>query len=109
MKLEDLNLKIGDKLPYNVVEDLCIFMKNNPNFYRKELYPRFVEVQNSVQNGGKFNKKQLLPMIEKAIQTYVKEYDLPKRPQDLLTQEEKMDCISNLLKDELENFRNKEY
>lgn len=109
MKIEDLNLKIGDKLPYNVVEDLCVFMKNHPDFYRKEVYPRFVEVQDAVQNGGKFNKKSMLPMIEKACQQYVQEYNIKMRPQDLLTDGEKMECVSNLLKAELENFRNKEY
>ena len=109
MKIEDLNLKIGDKLPYNVVEDLCVYMKNHPNFYRKDLYPQMVKVQNSVQNGGKFNKKSLLPMVEKACQQYVQEYDLKMRPQDLLTDGEKMECITSLLKSEMENFRNKEY
>ena len=109
MKIEDLNLKIGDKLPYNVVEDLCVFMKNHPNFYRKEVYPRFVEVQDAVKNGGKFDKKSMLPMIEKACKQYVQEYNIQMRPETLLTDGEKMECVSNLLKAELENFRNKEY
>lgn len=109
MRAEDIDLKIGDKLPYNVVEDLCVFMKNNPSFYRKELYPQFVKVQDAVQNGGKFNKKSLLPLVDSACQRYVKEYDLPKRPQDLLSKEEKLECISKLLTDEMEAFRKKEY
>ena len=39
------DLKIGDKLPYNVVEDLCIYMRNEPNFYRQHLYPALIDVQ----------------------------------------------------------------
>jgi hypothetical protein len=28
---------IDDSLPYNVVDDVCIFMRNDPMFYRKSL------------------------------------------------------------------------
>lgn len=99
------NLKIGSELPYNVVEDLCIYMQNDPSFYRKNLYPAMLDVQESVKNGGKYNKKLLLPVIEKAIQSYVNKFNIKKRPQDLLLPEEKMDCINRLLKNEVENFR----
>jgi hypothetical protein len=105
MKIEDLNLKIGDKLPFNVIEDLQVYMRNEPNFYRKHLFPALLGVQETVQNGGKFNKRDMLPMLEKAIANYCKEYKINKRPQDLLTDAEKMECISTLLQSEAENFQ----
>jgi len=109
MKIEDLNLKIGDKLPYNVVEDLVVFMKNDQDFYRKEVFPKLSGVQEAVLSGGKFNKKELLPMVDHAIQKYIQKFDIPKRPTDLLTREEKMEAIGILLKNEADSFRNKEY
>jgi hypothetical protein len=105
MKMEDLNLKIGDKLPFDVTEDLMVFMRNEPNFYRKSLYPALVDCQEAVKNGGKFDKKSMLPMIEKAVCEYIKKYDIKKRPNQLLDDQEKMECISRLLKDEADNFR----
>ena len=109
MKIDDLNLKIGDKLPFNVVEDIVVYMKNDPDFYRKEVFPNLGGVQEAVLSGGKFNKKNLLPMIEKACESYVQKFDIPKRPADLLSREEKMEAIGILLKGEADAFRNKEY
>ena len=105
MKIEDLNLKIGDKLPYDVIEDLMVYMKNDPVFYRRHLYPRMIEVQETVKGGKKFNKKDLLPMLDSAIANYVSKFDIKKRPADLLTDQEKMECISKLLQDEVDNFK----
>lgn len=99
------DLKIGDKLPYNVVEDLCIYMRNEPNFYRQHLYPALIDVQEAVKNGGKYNKKNLLPIVELAINSYIKKFEIQKRPEDLLLPEERMECINKLLKDEVDNFR----
>ena len=99
------NLKIGDQLPYNVVEDLCIYMRNDPMFYRKNLYPALIDVQEAVKNGGKYPKKSLLPVVERAIKEYIKKFEIKKRPEDLLVHEEKMECINKLLKDEVDNFR----
>ena len=99
------NLKLGEELPYNVVEDLCIYMRNDPMFYRKNLYPALVDVQETVKNGGKYNKKLLMPVVERAIEEYIKKFKIKKRPEDLLVQEEKMECINRLLKDEVDNFR----
>lgn len=103
------DLKIGSELPYNVVEDLAIFMKNDPIFYRKHLYPVLVDVQEAVKNGGKYNKRKMIPVVNSAIQEYVKKFGIQKRPEDLLQDGEKIECINKILKDELENFRKGEY
>ena len=105
MKIEDLNLKVGDQLPFNVIEDLQVFMQNEPNFYRKHLFPALLHVQETVKAGSKYNKRDLLPVLEKAINKYCKEYNINKRPQELLTDAEKMECISTLLQSEAENFQ----
>lgn len=98
-------LRIGDKLPFNVVEDLVVYMKNDPTFYREHLYPAMIDVQEAVKKGGKYPKKSLLPVVERAIESYIKKFEIKKRPNDLLLPEEKMECINKLLKDEVDNFR----
>ena len=103
------DLKIGEELPYNVVEDLCIYMQNDPTFYRQHLYPMLVDVQEAVKNGGKFNKRKMIPTVEYAIKEYVKKFEIKKRPQDLLQDGEKMECVNKILKNEMENFRKGEY
>lgn len=103
------DLKIGDELPYDVIEDIIAYMRNDKNFYRKNTYPAMCDVQEKVQNGGKFDKKALFPMIEKACESYCSEYNVGKRPDEMLTDADKMECASRLLNAEKEAFRNKEY
>jgi len=102
--------KIGGELPYDVVDDVVVFMQNDPDFYRTETYPTLVNVQKAINNGGKFSKKQMFPMIDKAIESYIKKFKIPKRNDRILNGDaEKMECATRLLNAEKENFRNKEY
>lgn len=101
--------KIYDQLDYDVGQDLIVYMRNEPMFYRKHLYPALVDVQEAVKNGGQVSKKQLLPVIEKAIISYINKYNLKKRPEEIMNDQEKLDCINTLLTDEQENFRNGTY
>lgn len=103
------DLKIGSEMPYNVVDDLCIYMRQDPEFYRTSLYPAMIDVQEAVKSGGKYNKKNMLPVVEKAIAQYIKKFEIQKRPQDLLQDSEKMECITKLLKDEVESLRKGDY
>ena len=103
------DLKIGSEMPYNVVDDLCIYMRQDPEFYRTSLYPAMIDVQEAVKGGGKYNKKNMLPVVEKAIAQYIKKFEIQKRPQDLLQDSEKMECITKLLKDEVESLRKGDY
>jgi hypothetical protein len=97
--------KEDEKLPFDVSEDLIIFMRNDPMFYRKQLYPKLLDVQEAVKNGGKFRKKDLLPVIERAIQEYITKFNIKKLPEELLNDSEKLGCIDKLLADEKENFK----
>jgi hypothetical protein len=97
-------------LPFNVVEDLIIFMRNNPNFYRKLFYPTILSFKNLVDRKQKVNPRKLFtPMIKHAIVSYCKEYDVGKRPEQLIDDTELRELIRTLYEEELENIRNGEY
>lgn len=105
MKINELDQSLDEKLPFDVADDLIVYMRNDPMFYRKHLYPKLVDVQQAVKNGGKYNKKSLLPIVERAIQEYIVKYKVKKLPEELLNDGEKMDCINRLLDDEKDNFK----
>ena len=94
-------MKVGSELPYDVLDDVVVFMQNDPDFYRTQTYPALVDVQKAINNVNKDKNKD---------KSYVKKFDVPKRPDRLLhTDAEKMECATRLLNAEKENFRNKEY
>lgn len=103
------DLKIGDQLPFDVSEDLKVYMTQDNDFYRRNLFPKMGEIQAAVNNGGKYDKKILLPVVEKAIVQYLQKFDIKKRPQDFMNDSQKLECISSILKDEMDNFREGKY
>lgn len=105
---ENMNKDFNDN-DYDVAEDLIVFMRNDPMFYRRHLYPALIDVQEAVKDGGKISKKTLLPVIEKALNAYINKFNIKKEASELLNDQEKIDCISKLLKDEAENFRKGAY
>jgi hypothetical protein len=113
MKLNEIDdmtdLDPNQPLPWNMVDDLIIFMQNENNFYRRKLYPLLLDAQETIQNGGKVNKKDFVPVIDAAINAYVKKFDLNRRTEDMMSPSQKMECIEKLLKDEEDNFRKGEY
>jgi hypothetical protein len=106
---EVTDIKFDEKMPYDVGQDLIVYMRNDPMFYRKHLYPALIDVQEAVKNGGKYSKKSLIPVIEKAIQGYINKFNIKKLPEDIMNEQEKLECISKLLADEQENFRKGAY
>jgi len=108
--ITDANVDLeSEELPYDISQDLIVYMRNEPMFYRKHLYPALIDVQAAVQKGGKYNKKQMLPVIEKGLQAYVNRYGIKKPAEELMNDQEKLECISNLLADEQDNFRQGAY
>lgn len=41
---------IDDKLPFDVVDDVCVFMRNDPMFYRKSFFPAIKRMQHCGKN-----------------------------------------------------------
>jgi hypothetical protein len=110
VKITDFsNQGFNENLPWDVVEDLVVFMRNDPAFYRRHMYPMMLNVQEAVKNGGKFSKKEMLPVVDEAVRKYVKKFNINKRPEDLLDNNDKIEIINKILEAEVENFKKGEY
>ena len=110
MKIEDLNLQVDDTLPFDVAEDIKIFMRNDPMFYRKQLFPAILQMKKCHQEKTEYNpNKSLLPIVDSAIGQYCKKFNLPKRPEDLLDDEEKRGLMDSLFAEEMTNIKKGAY
>lgn len=96
-------------LPFSVVQDLHTHMKNDPVFYRKSYYPTMCDCQSKIKAGQPIGPGDLNNMIETGVKHYCSKYDLPKRPDDLLSKEEKMSLAELIFGEEEELLRNGEY
>jgi len=104
--VEFFNQTEKEGLPFNVVEDVVVFMRNNPSFYRKHYYPAVLHLKELFDKKQKVNPAKLFSsIIERAAYNYCKEYNVGKRPEELLSDEEKKELIQTIYDEELKNIR----
>jgi hypothetical protein len=99
----------NEKLPYDVAEDLIVYMRNDPLFYRRHLYPALVDAQQTIKNKNKYNKRKMLPVIDLGLQSYVNKYNIKQSADQLMNDHEKLECAARLLSDEKDNFEKGTY
>ena len=109
MRIEDLEI-INQELPYNVVDDMAIFMRNDPMFYRKNFFPAVMRMKDCHDNGKTYNAdKELRPIIEKAMGLYCSKFKLPKRPEEIMDDQDKKNLIQKLYSEEMTQIRKGAY
>jgi hypothetical protein len=106
---EFTSMDMSNSLDYDVVDDMMVYMRNNPKFYRRDYFPLMVNLQKQVRNGEKINPKECLgPMIEKACESYCERFGV-KTKETLLTDDDKNALISRIFDEEIDNLRNGDY
>lgn len=91
----------GDNLEptidYDPGHDLIIFMRNDPMFYRKHLYPAMIDAEAASARGEVGNNRSLLPVVDRAVLHYCKKYNVPQDPSKLFPKPIRVQIIKDLL------------
>lgn len=88
----------NETLPFDPVEDVVFFMRNNPTFYRKEVYPNICKAKDAKKNGTFESPHSYLGgCVEKGIQQYKTKYDM----HDVFQSDDKQKIIDLLFKEEM--------
>ena len=45
MRIDEFAAPTNDSLPFDVADDVAIFMRNDPMFYRKQLFPAIMSMK----------------------------------------------------------------
>jgi len=103
---EFFNQRIDDSLPFDVVDDVAIFMRNDPLFYRKEFYPTIIRIKGMHDKNKQIDpQKELFPVIGRAVESYCKRFQISKKPNELLSDEEKKNLVDKIYSEEMTNIR----
>lgn len=108
MRIDDLE-QINDELPFDVIDDITVFMRNDPMFYRKEFFPLVMQMKGLKESDKPINSKLFMPMIKKATEQYCKKFNIPKRPEDLLDADEQRSLIQKIYAEEMTNIKKGAY
>lgn len=90
----DIPDEILPKPDFDVGEDLLIFMRNDPVFYRKTFFPA-VDAYSA-------NKKDVSPiqkMIVIGLKEYCKKFNIPNPKKELLTKGEALNLVRTIIGD----------
>ena len=110
MRIDEFSQPIDDTLPFDVVDDLAIFMRNDPMFYRKSLFPAIMNMKDCNDKGEKYDApNSLMPVINKATESYCKSFNIDRRPEQLLSNEEKKLLLNKIYSEEMTNIRKGAY
>lgn len=113
MGYDDFDIEVStteEELPFDIVEDLYVFMKNDPGFYRRSFYPTMVKISDAVKSKKKVNfTNELSPMIDQAVETYCQRFDLPKSTKRMFKDEDRSNLIGRIREEEMKNIGNGEY
>ena len=86
-----------EELPFDVVEDTLVFMRNDPVFYRKYYYPSVCELADCQRAGKDADpKKYLTAMIEMGCDNYVKKYNVGRNSEEVFTAEDRSNLLQEL-------------
>lgn len=106
MRIEEFTKLDNNELPYDVVDDISIFMRNDPMFYRKELFPAIISMKNSYDKKESIDPSEIFsPIVHKASNRYCKKFNIAKRPDELLTKEDYNRLVQKLYSEELGNIQ----
>ena len=110
MRIDEFTQREDFKLPFDIVDDLHVFMRNDPMFYRKQYFPVMSRISELTKNKKKVNPdREFTPMIDSAIKTYCKKYDVARDPGDVFSEDDRKALVSKIYSEEIESIRRGDY
>lgn len=95
---------------FDLIDDTSFFMRNDPEFYRKEYFPAMASMADMHEKGKAIDaKKSLSKLVDHGCTSYCKKYNLAKNPEELFTQEKRDAIIDKLFGEEMEQIKQGEY
>jgi hypothetical protein len=109
VRIVEFHEPVNTDLKFDLVDDASFYMRNDPNFYRKEYFPCMSKIADKHSSGDKVDRGMLMSMVEKGIDNYVKKYNLGRSSEDIFKQPDRDALIDKLFSEEMEQIKRGEY
>ena len=110
MRIDEFTQPIDDKLPFDPIEDLIVYMRNDPMIYRKSLFPALSKMSDCARNKQEYNFAETMrPVVVNAAKSYCKKFKMPKPAGVIFPPNDIDECMTRLLKDEKEHIEKGAY
>ena len=109
MRIDEFAQPTDDRLPFDVVDDVAIFMRNDPMFYRKQLFPAIMRMKDRVDTNKKCVAEECLGEVcSRAMETYCNKFNLGSM-KNVFKPEDKGLLINKVFGEEMTQIRNGAY
>jgi len=110
MKIVEFTHADNKELPFDVVEDAIVFMRNDPMFYRREYYPTVTKLADMTRAGKPCNKmKMFSSMVEAGINQYCRKFKLADQADEIFNNDDRSAIIDKLFSEEMDLIKKGEY
>lgn len=96
-------------LDFDVRDDLIVYMRNDPGFYRQHYYPKMAEMCDGYRKKKKLKKESLSSLVDQAIPMYMRKYKINRKPNEVFTDEDRASIIEMIFAEEEAELRKGEY
>lgn len=110
MRIDEFASNQDTTFPYDLVDDVCVFMRNDPQFYRKSFFPTMSKMADMHSAGKNIDANECMSgMVETGINSYCKKFNVAKVPDEVFTQDHRTSILNKLFSEEMAQIRNGEY
>jgi hypothetical protein len=109
MRIDEFAAPTNDSLPFDVADDVAIFMRNDPMFYRKQLFPAIMNMKDRHDAGDECVAEDCLGEVcGTAMETYCKRFQLGK-PENVFRDEDKHLIVNKIFGEEMKMIKDGAY
>jgi len=109
MRIDEFAKPMDDKLPFDVVDDVAIFMRNDPMFYRKSLFPAIMNMKDRHDSGKSCVAEECLSEVcSRAMESYCSKFKLGT-PTNIFKPEDKGQLIQKVFGEEMKMIKDGAY
>jgi hypothetical protein len=109
MRIDEFSKKEDFRLPFDLVDDVVIYMRNDPIFYRKQLFPAIMNMKDQVDAGKTPDPESCLgECASYAMESYCKKFKLGS-PDNVFKDEDRPLIIDKLFGEEMTQIKNGAY
>jgi len=103
MRIDEFTSKPTNNLDYDLLDDVMVFMRNDPTFYRRKYFPAISDCVDKFKSGENFEISKIMDnVVDAGINSYCKKYDIARKPADIFTLEDRQQLLDKLCSEEMQ-------
>lgn len=110
MKIREFAEQDNTQLPFDVAEDVVVFMRNDPVFYRRSYYPALMQLKDACGKKQKIDAGKIFgPAVDSAMNTYCKKFKVGKNAAKVFDMQDRQNIINKIYTEEMANIQQGKY